>query len=158
MTNRYFSILTPDTAILDGHAKLKDSGSAYNGNLVMLGGGTSGSITLSTGSAIGVFYDLLAMTELPSTAELVANLGDDYCTYARGFFEALVGPDLFAGAAIPTPGSTLYDNADGTFSSTAGGHSKVGRVLDVSAAVQIAGAPSTTQQLARCYFDFTQLL
>lgn len=163
MANRYFSILNADHAIFDGHGILANTGSVYNGNLAMLGGGTSGSMVLSTGSAIGMFFDMLAMKELPSTQELVANIGGKYVNVAMGAFEALIGPDLFYGGALPTPGTVLYDFGNGTIDTAARGRTTrpIGLCMDVSQTIRTpsTGSPiDSTYQVARCKFDFTQIL
>ena len=150
----YFSPSQGDP-IYNGHHVLADTGSVYNGNIVSFtAGGTSGSISLSTGSGAGIAYDLLAMTELPTTQELVANIGGDYCNYLSGYFEALVGSDLFSGSALPAVNAKLYDNADGYISATAGGHSTIGRCIGHVTIQHKDGAYS----VARCVFDFTQIL
>lgn len=157
---RYFSILTPDTAIYDGHAILQDSGTAYNGNLCMLSGGTagtSGSVVISTGSAVGVFYDMLAMTELPTTAELVANIGGKRCNFATGFFEALASAECFYGSSLPTPGTKLYDFGDGTIDATARGRTSgvIGLVVQTGIAVQHKDG---AYNVCRVKFNFTNIL
>jgi hypothetical protein len=155
MPNKYFSLLTPDTAHFNGQHILADTGSAYNGYLVDIAGGTSGSIGVSTGSAIGIAYDLMTMVELPTSDELVANLGGDYCNFVDGDFYALVGPGNFVEGTVPDIDDVLYDNANGLLRhTTSASHKAVGKCYS-HATIQRKDGSYT---VARCRFDFTQLL
>lgn len=155
MPNRYFSLLTPDTAHFNGQHVLADTGTAYNGYVVDLAGGTSGSIGLSTGSGLGLAYDLMTMVELPTSDELVANLGGDYVNFVDGDFYALVGPGNFTEGTVPAIDATIYDNANGLLRHTTSTlHKAIGKCY-AHATVQHKNGAYT---VAKCRFDFTQLL
>jgi hypothetical protein len=163
MANRYFSILNSDHAIFEGKHILQSTGTIYNGNLCMLtnGGGTGGSLVISTGSAIGMFFDMMSMVELPTSNELVSHIGGKPCNYAFGTFEALLGPDLFYGGSLPAAGDVLYDFGNGTIDASARGRAitlAIGKCMDATPTVRAAGSVTNTDTLALCRFDFNRIL
>lgn len=155
MSELYFSVATPEQAIYDSRLKLASGQTTvYNGYLAGL---SSGELVVSTGSPIGMFYDQMAMEEVPASQNLGTYLQGKYTNYVTGAFQALVGKDLFSAGAIASNGAKLYDNGAGKLGTASVGSSvAIGQVLDADAGTVQNKAGAQTVALVR--FDFTQLI
>jgi hypothetical protein len=155
MSELYFSVVTPEQAIYDSRLKLAaGQTTVYNGYLA---GMTGGELIVSTGSPIGMFYDFMAMEDVPTSQNLGAYLPGKYTNYVTGAFQALVGKDLFSSGAIAANGAKLYDNGAGKLGAASVGSSvAIGQVMDADAGIVQNKAGAQTVALVR--FDFTQLI
>lgn len=155
MSELYFSVVTPEQAIYNSRLKLASGQTTvYNGYLAGL---SSGELVVSTGSPIGMFYDFMALEEVPTSQNLGEYLVGKYANYVTGAFQALVGKDLFSSGTIPGDGAKLYDNGAGKLGNAPVASSvAIGQVLDADAGtVQHKGGAQT---VALVRFDFTQLI
>jgi hypothetical protein len=150
-TEIFFSVTMNDATQYDGRKQLASSETTvYNG---FLAGFATGSVIVSTGSPVGMFYDFMAMVEKPATKNLGTYLGDKYVNIVRGAFTADVGKDLFSAGALPAQDAKLYDDGHGKLA--VAGSGVIGRVEQH---VVVNNIVSGAQTVARCYFDFTAVL
>ena len=139
-----FDILTPQTAVYNGHYKLDANvtGSIYNGYVARVL--ASGDVTTGNGTdPVGLFYDKMALVEFPTTEDLAAYLKGKNVNVVSGHFLALVSADLFNENAIPTPGTKIYDNGNGLLEYTNGTTAQVGVCVGQQTLMDETGQTST---------------
>jgi hypothetical protein len=152
MSEFFFSVATPDPAVYEGKHDLDPAQTTvYNGYLAALN--SSGSVIISTGSPIGMFYDKMAMVRFPTSSNLGAYLVGNKVNIAVGFFKAFVGKDLFSTGALPTQNAKLYD--DGAGKLALAGSTAIGVVENADIDMT---HPGGTRKVALCKFDFTQII
>lgn len=155
MSELYFSVVTPEQAIFNSrHILEANQTTVYNGYLAGLSGDD---MIVSAGSPIGMFYDFMAMEDVPSSQNLGSYLPGKRVNVVMGSFQAYVGADLFSAGSIPADGTMLYDNGAGKLGTASVGSSvPIGQVLDnaIGTVQNVAGA----QTVALCRFDFSQLI
>jgi hypothetical protein len=152
MSELFFSVATPGTAIYDGKHDLKTTvTTVYNGYLAAID--SSGSVIISTGSPVGMFYDKMALERFPTTSNLGDYLGGKKVNFASGAFKAFVGKGLFSTGALPTQNAKLYDNGAGKLALAGGTVIGVVENADIDMT-----HPEGTRKVALCRFDFTQII